>query len=842
MASADGGAAVGAVPSGGLATAMAGAAAAASVLAAASIERAWLPFGADAASGWGGAAVVAIAGAVVARAWLRGGRPPGWIAAAAMGLQAGAALTIGIAGVAGSGAACLLVAPAIGAQLAVAVPANEWRSGLAASFGALCLVASWWLAAAAGGPGALLAAAMVLQVVGWCAAVATERRRPSSSSSSSSVAASWARRSAVVGVALLALLVLPGLMVPHAAGVAGASLLVTAIAVAAAVGARRGLAAVGLVLAAVVWLGPVPTTSAAQQSVVANGGAEVVYLRDRQELQLRAFGMVVEATGPDRDELPLLCTLLQSLGRPGDRVLLFGPSGGAAAAALCGEPGWEVDVVETRPSTAPLQRALRGHGPVLTPPAREDSPPSPRARTAGLFPALAGLGDGVRQVVVLAEPNGAPFASDPSRAESPAAHQALHAECRRVVGDGLVLQVLGLDLVTPPVLAQVLAAAAIEHPWVGLFVVGDAAVLVGAVAAPSWSRLSPFQAWPDDWRWHAHRAHLGEVADLQRALLGTVRPPANAAAPMAVAADATGRRGVVQVLHDWLSPVPPPPATPAALLPRWTAQRAELRAAETALRTLVDDPAGRAAAQDLAARWLPLGAPRAVLQAALGLGGDQREPLLTPAVAARRAHAMAPLLFQQLPPVLHSLPLPNQAKGELEDLSRLPPLPRLATLASGDTPLAVALRARFPSPCARALVQALATAPLPAAGQQALRELADPFVLDEAARVLVARGGRRELLALWRHDLPMPTAIEPLLRGGRDDRRALAAALRGRREASCHGVLAQLLEATEPELRLLAGEALWHAVGERVPYDPDWPQSARAAAAEQLRSLHNQKP
>jgi len=172
----------------------------------------------------------------------------------------------------------------------------------------------------------------------------------------------------------------------------------------------------------------------------------------------------------------------------------------------------------------------------------------------------------------------------------------------------------------------------------------------------------------------------------------------------------------------------------------------------------------------------------------------------------------------------------------------VPPPERLRQSCVGDGPKAVALRVRFPSACARALLEALAAGPLAPDASLALRELADPFVLAEAGRVLLPGAREGELLALWRVDLPMPAALSDWSARGPAARRALAAALRGRRDASCLPVLADLLVADEPEVRRLAGEALQQALGERVPYDAEGPESERRRAAERLRSLHNRAP
>ena len=70
----------------------------------------------------------------------------------------------------------------------------------------------------------------------------------------------------------------------------------------------------------------------------------------------------------------------------------------------------------------------------------------------------------------------------------------------------------------------------------------------------------------------------------------------------------------------------------------------------------------------------------------------------------------------------------------------------------------------------------------------------------------------------------------------------LAGALRGRRDVSCHPVIATFLAADSLELRQLAQEALRLSVGDQVPFDAHWPRSRRLDAASRLMDLHNRKP
>jgi len=135
--------------------------------------------------------------------------------------------------------------------------------------------------------------------------------------------------------------------------------------------------------------------------------------------------------------------------------------------------------------------------------------------------------------------------------------------------------------------------------------------------------------------------------------------------------------------------------------------------------------------------------------------------------------------------------------------------PAALALMGRDASAGVSLRVRFASRCARSLIAALQKNPLDDDSALALRELADPFVLTEAARVLVPAGRWRELLMFWRADLPCPKALVAIAEhAGLADRLALASALRGRRETSCYPVIAGFLCAEELELRKVAGEAL----------------------------------
>ncbi|MBL8749249.1 MAG: HEAT repeat domain-containing protein, partial [Planctomycetes bacterium] len=300
---------------------------------------------------------------------------------------------------------------------------------------------------------------------------------------------------------------------------------------------------------------------------------------------------------------------------------------------------------------------------------------------------------------------------------------------------------------------------------------------------------------------------------------------------------------VVATLRAWLEPLPAPePEAAGSVLMRWLGRRAELRAAASAIAAMENSPADRARAQALAAKFLHVGAPSAILQAALGLPDADGVTLVAPEQAALRAHAIDPTFFVAPPAVFTGGTRPVADRGDLEDFAHLPAGERLATLCCGDTPLAVALRARFPSRCARVLLAAFARGPMPPAGVAALRELADPFVLAEAFRIAAARDARAEALAVWRGDLPLPAALPALCEADPALRPQVAAALGGRRDPGSLALLADFLESPSVEVRRAAASSLRATCGEAVPYDPDAPGSATKEAAERLRSLHNRKP
>lgn len=568
------------------------------------------------------------------------------------------------------------------------------------------------------------------------------------------------------------------------------------------------------------WVDP----AANEQAVVLRqvGPASAVYIRSDQELQLRLDGEVVAAAGPNRNEEPLLAAMLHAAAQAGDRMLLLGAGTGRVGTSLRRTGRYEVESATAWPELAALQPMVAADGPVQQPSDPNERIPEPWPK------ALANLPSGSRQIIVLGEL--------PSKATEHRNSGTFQRQLRRVAGDGLVCQPIALDRISVSRLESWFDVVTKAHAWNGIYAVGNAAVLVSASRKPTWR--SDLAGWRSEARWAMHRAHLIGPEDLEVAFLGEVRERSDAAASRGT------DRDVARQLIRWLAaPESVPPASQLSLLRLWQQRSDQMTRAKGRLLTLSNDAAGRAQAQSIAARFLPMGAPAPWLQAALGLAGVDEVALRDPSLASRCAYAMDPTFFATPAAIYASLPLPMQQRGDLEDLFLLDDGPVLLRRCVGTNPQAVALRARFPSRCARSLVAQLAQGPLEPDAAMALRELADPFVLREIASLVVPLGRWRELLNFWRVDLPLPTALLQVALGGTlADRRMLASALRGRRDPSCYPAIAEFLVAEDLELRRRAGEALRMAVGERVRFDAHWPRTRRLAAATRLRDLHNRKP
>lgn len=753
------------------------------------------------------------------------------LAAAAAGWCRQDVLRIGLQ----AGAAALLVARAFAAS-----PTARGRA-----LGGLVVTALVGVAAAllrplvlgAGGPAAAQALSVAfLLLVLLPAAPRTHRQPP------------LPRRALLAGAACLLLL---WWAAPSAAAVDGATAarVLFALAVALSLAPLAGgpvaatIVLVALAAAGAHWApsGPRPAAVAATTVLATSGPVAAVYQRATQTLQLMVDGEVVDRAGPDHRGAELASTLVQAFARPGDRVLVLGAGTGRLPDLLLRSGRHEVEVVAGRSEPAALRTALRGDGPVLPAVAASAGDPRQRRFVRPWRQALAAMPAASRQAIVVAEL--------PHAAAALQATVEWQRELRRVAGDGVVLQAFAFDLMPAGRLRALLGAAAVAHPWNAVLAVGDDAWLLSAAAPPRWPAEAAWSRWPEDARWIAHAAHIGGGLDLRRAMHGTVAAAASRAAVGELdpppADGARGRRDVLAVLHDLLHAEPiEAMVDPRSLLLRWLGHRINVQLARDEIAGLGDGDADRLRAQAIASRFLPVGAPSAWLQAALGLPAPDGEPLVDPSLAIRRAHAIDPTFGDALPPVLAgALPRPNAIGGELEDLATLPARERLAELCVGGAPLAVALRARFGSACARALVEVLAHRALSTDEGEALRELADPFVLEAAGRVLAARDALAELLPLWRRDLPMPVALAALPQSTDIAvQLRLATALGGRTDGASLRALAERLVSPVVELRRVAAQALRASVGDAIPYDPEWPRSALNEAADRLRSLHNRTP
>ena len=569
-----------------------------------------------------------------------------------------------------------------------------------------------------------------------------------------------------------------------------------------------------------------------QLRVLATAGrAQAVYDRSRQAMALYWDGERVAASGPDLPVEAVAATLLRAGTPPGARTLLLGCGVSRYADTFAAAGLTEIDAVPTRPVADELWWRLRAAGPAAAAPRPTATLPQP-ANRGGWRERLAALPDGCRDALWVGDLVHAGAVWQRSVAGQ--------RELRRLVGGGLLCQPFELGELGTEHLRRWLAAAATAHAWNAIYGFGDLHVLVSAASAPVWTRGGEFAAWPGRARWLAYRAGCGDAADLAAAQLGELAPWLASRAAMAgaepPAAGERGRAAALAVLAECLRTEDRAPPTVCSLAGWRQRQSAALRTAVTALLELDAERAARAPA--LAARFLPMGAPRAELQAALGLPGADGTPILDPAQAALRAFAIDPTVADRLPAPFAALPRSTAAVGELEDLGYLPPAERLAVVAVGSSPRAVALRARFGPEVAQALVQQLAVGPLAPDALEALRELADPWLLGEIAAALgAARLG--EALAFWRSDLAMPRAFLPLVEAAPV---ALAAALARRSDPTSRAALAELLLAPAREVRSAAAQCLRAGPMAAVGYDPDAAEELRKDAAARVRSWHDRGP
>lgn len=759
-------------------------------------------------------------GSCVGSALVRGGRGQtlGWLALAA--------------------AAAAAVAAMLGSPVVVP-PATALALGLAGGQVAAAIQGGWMVAlgcAAAWAAAAALpelvsrapaGAVAVLPIATLGVAVAIGVRR-----------VEWARPTAVasrwgMGLALLAAsLGAVRLSQPPVGAAVGPWLAAAAVPAAFAFACARpwcGLLGVAVAAASFGPWAAAPSLPATWRLLAAEGRFAAAYDRSDQSMRVLKNGQVVARSGPDLPVEAAAATVVRALVGESGRTLVLGRGVGRWSRALADARLPLAQVVDVHDLPPAVLRATRAVGPVRL--------PSTEA-TEACVPALtrlARLAADSRAAIVVGDLPG----EHGGWQLTPLGQRAL----RRVVGAGIVVQPFDLDGTDVAHLRGLLAAAAAAHPWSAVLRLGDLGLLVSA-AAPCFEAGAPeaaWRQWPTTARWLAHEAHLGEFADLSAALVGRVAPwladrargiddvpPRREGAAREAAAAALAE---CLVLADRLADAEP------THFAWWRRTDAELRLAVAKLRDL--DAARAAQAIGIASPWLPLGAPRAELQAALGLPGGDGEPLADPASAALRAHAIDPTCRERLPAPFAKLPLVKQAVGDLEDLAELPAPERLAVIAVGRSPRAVALRARFGSAVARGLVALLAERPLQGDEFEALRELADPFVLRELLAVLAPRDRLAEAVGYWRGDVPLPrelramAAREPL---------PLVSVLARRTDAASRDVLAEILVDGAPEVRRAVAAALAAGPYAWLDYRPDGPPEARKDAAARLRAWHDRGP
>lgn len=600
-----------------------------------------------------------------------------------------------------------------------------------------------------------------------------------------------------------------------------------------------------------------------------SGDASAVYDRATQEVALLDGGGRLDCHGPGRTHGALAGLAAAYLTAPGRKVVVHECVQAAELLRALGQ----LDVRETvgAPGLALLARRARVQGPVALPGAVEQELPLPEV--AGLRRTLRGLPPASLGALVVSFPTPrAPYLAD----------IGFHLEARTALGGGALLVPMPLDIVPPGLVRATCAAARAVHPQVQLVLVHGVLVLVATGQPVRWDTGPAFPGAAQAWCWAAGLSGMAELALARiplRSVTGVQLPPD----PLLLAArsrsqePADGNRRMrenVDHLRAGLGPgasglavrlwLLDRPAHEDALVRESQAQlgaerlgshllleelrRSRLGAAVDEVRAA--DPGDQDSMQRaavVASAWCHVGAPHAVLQAALGLENANGSSVLDAAAAARRALAVDPTLSAHAPAALRAVLEPVAAAGAvphgaLEDLARLPESSSLAALCTGASPLAVALRARFGPWCAAALLEVRAARPWTLEELGALRELSSPAVLDAAAELLEGKAALQELLGVWRLDLPAPAGVARLVASGTEVRLALAEALARRKDLGSTRALAALLDDPDPGVRTAAGRTLGLNWPGTVPYDPSWERSQREVAARAVLALHNRRP
>lgn len=664
--------------------------------------------------------------------------------------------------------------------------------------------------------------------------------------------------------AWIALLALAGQGLETAGSVAGLSLVVWGL----LQGARGvlGIAAGAIGLALTVlgfagfnW-GTTSSASSAGFRLTRQGVSEVRYQPASQGLSLHLAGRLWDVAGPDDVHAALVAGLCHGLLPEGARIVAV--DGGSApireAMQVCGRS----PEIEAWPSGLPAAHLERmgAAGPLVS--AGERNAPGPTSTLhAGALEVVGLLRPTVADAVVVAAPL--------LDVRSWLARSDAQRRLRIAVGDGLALVPFSLRHTSASLLASVLDAMAHAHPRVDVFLAGGAGVLVGSGRLPSWDDVERrFTAADSETRWLVARCGIGNGADLRLAWLGRLtsrddkmQVPTDAPADLSWLAEClTQHEGGDSLTRSRLDLISGDPGRRVRGLRDLTGQlwrhpdslllwrecrrgRTEM-ARDRVLTARADDPRAAAAVAELAAGLLHEGAHDAVLQAALGLPNRAGERYRSPVAAAACSLAIDPTLWRDAPPVLREILQEPPAHAPLADFAALPQGDRLIRLCEGYGPLAVALRSRFGLQCAKALAEALARGELSADGRSALRELVDPFVLQELLEALAERGDGMGFLAVFRSDLPMPRAARRLwLATSEPDRRArIQASLAGRRDANSLAVIAEGLIDPDPRVREASGAALFRSVDGTIAYDPLWPEDRRRGAAAELRDRLLQTP
>lgn len=668
---------------------------------------------------------------------------------------------------------------------------------------------------------------------------------------------------AALGAGLVALAIAWGL----SAGVATAVLAVVASLTLVRATAIGGFSTVAGGFAVVVFGGALPTPSVGGDVELGRHGCALATWSPRtQQVALSIDGAVVDRAGPGRDHAAVLAFLAAAFAERTGPVLAFGPDCGRFAEVAAEVGVRELVAAGACDDASALVGVLATDGPVIGPePSLPASvPPLPQGSRELLHDLPAGSAAAVVDASLLG----------PATATRATVEE--HAAMRRAAGRGPVLQAFALDATPTSLVENCMRSAAAVHGHAILFVFGDGAVVLGLGDRPDWERAGAhLQRLSQKARWRLHQAGIGDLDDLRDAQL--VRLQRGRCAPTDLDVETVrcddsdrGRSSVVAAIERAADGAIDELAR--ARLDAWSGDAAREASAQKALQGLVaarpesvllrrewlavgvrsadraiqaaeaTRPESVQAARALAVRFFHVGSPSPSLQAALALPDAKGEAIRDRRAAGRAALALDAGFAEVAPPILRSVLAGQQAHTPLADLGRLPAGERLVELASGDGPFAIALRHRFGSRCAEALVGGLAHAEPTLPAQSALRELADPFVLARALESLRRRGTELELVRAWRADLPACAAIRSVFGQSATARQAVLVAAGGRLDPGSLELVATGLDDEAELVRSAAATALFRSLGDRIVYDPAWPAERRRAAATELLELAQRNP